>query len=96
MKLEALSHPNDDPALVRSACFYVGWYLRSPDSWEYFNIWTQETDTVTISELIKAVRIKYEAIQASKNNQTGARDTTNIKSISPQIKDGLAAKRKSK
>jgi hypothetical protein len=68
MRLETLTHPSDDPSLVRDACYYVGWYLRSPDSWEYFNIWTQQWDLVTIPELIEAVRAKHETLQARKSN----------------------------
>jgi hypothetical protein len=60
MQLESLTHPDDNPELVRKACFEVGWKLRSPNSWEYINIWTQESDVVTIPELIKAIQAKRE------------------------------------
>ena len=62
MKLEALNHPGDAPQLVRDACFYVGWQLRSPDSWGYIDIFTQNSGTVTLPELIKAVETKRDRL----------------------------------
>ena len=74
MKLESLTSPDDDPALVREKCFEVGWLLRSPDSWEYINLFPQTINesrdgVVTIPELIKAVKRKHETIQNLKNPQ---------------------------
>jgi len=62
MKLETLTHPDDDRELVRNECFEVGWKLRSPDSWEYDNIFTGDRDTVTIPELIQAVNAKRDRL----------------------------------
>jgi len=76
MQLETLTHPDDNPELVRKACFEVGWKLRSPNSWEYINIWTQESDVVTIPELIKAIQAKRELLNpkvASINKFTQSR-----------------------
>ena len=97
MKLEALTSPDDDPALVRNACHYVGWLLRSPDSWEYINIWTRENGEVELSKLIEAVKRKHEAMEDLKNPQRridriSANDT--LKDFSST--NGKATKRKSK
>jgi hypothetical protein len=62
MKLESLSHPNDDRQLVSDACFYVGWQLRSPNSWEYFNVFTGDRNVVTIPELIQAINAKRDRL----------------------------------
>ena len=96
MQLEALNPPNDDPALVRGACFYVGWLLRSPDSWEYINIWTRESGEVELSKLIEAVKRKHETIQACKNNPNGNRIAAIDKPSGAKAKDGAATKRKSR
>ena len=102
MQLEALTSPNDDPALVRGACFYVGWLLRSPDSWEYINLFPQTTlesrdGVVTITKLIEAVKRKHETLEDLKNPQRridriSANDT--LKNVDSA--NGKAAKRKSK
>ena len=102
MQLEALNHPNDDPALVRNACFYVGWVLRSPDSWEYINLFPRTTlesrdGVVTIPTLIEAVKRKHETMEDLKNPQRridriSANDT--LKNVDSA--NGKAAKRKSK
>lgn len=63
MKLESLTHPDDDPQLIREACFYVGWQLRSRDSWQYRNIFTNEEGEVTIKALIEAVKAKREQLK---------------------------------
>ena len=96
MQLEALTSPNDDPALVREKCFDVGWHLRSPDSWEYINIWTRESGEVELSKLIEAVKRKHEAIQACKNNPNGDRIAAIDKPSGAKAKDGAATKRKSR
>lgn len=62
MQLKYLTHPDDDPELVREACFEVGWKLRSPDSWEYFDLIKWERGTVTIPELIKAIEAKRDRL----------------------------------
>jgi hypothetical protein len=62
MQLENLAHPDDDRELVRNKCFEVGWKLRSPDSWEYLNLITGESGTVTIPELIQAVAAKRDRL----------------------------------
>ena len=102
MQLEALNHPNDDPALVRNACFYVGWLLRSPDSWEYINLFPQSVNesrdgVVTIPTLIEAVKRKHETLEDLKNpqrraNRISANDT--LKNVDSA--NGKATKRKSK
>ena len=102
MQLEALTSPNDDPALVRGACFYVGWLLRSPDSWEYINLFPRTTlesrdGVVTIPTLIEAVKRKHETMEDLKNPQRridriSANDT--LKNVDSA--NGKAAKRKSK
>lgn len=61
-QLETLTHPDDNPKLVRDTCFEVGWQVLSPDSWEYINIWNAKRGTVTISGLIKAVQDKRDRI----------------------------------
>lgn len=61
-KLSQLTHPNDDPALVREACFYVGWMLKSPDSWEYRNVFTGETGEVAIADLVLAIQAKRDRL----------------------------------
>ena len=92
MKLAQLSHPDDDPPLVREACFYVGWQLRSPDSWEYKNILTGEESEVELDKLIEAVKQKHEAIQVAKNNQNSDRITTNAQSARTKAAYGNTAK----
>ena len=102
MQLEALNHPNDDPALVRNACHYVGWLLRSPDSWEYINLFPRTTlesrdGVVTIPTLIEAVKIKHETLEDLKNPQRRAnRVSANDSFKNFSSTNGKAAKRKSK
>ena len=69
MQLEALTSLSDNPDLIRRACFYVGWQLRSPDSWEYRDVFTGLEGIVTLTGLIKATKEKREAIQNLKNPQ---------------------------
>ena len=64
MELEALTHPSDNPELVRDTCFEVGWLLLSPNSWEYINIWTGKRGTVAITELVKAVQAKRDRLSS--------------------------------
>lgn len=68
-KLEQLTTLSDNPDLIRRACFYVGWQLRSPDSWEYRDVFTSKEGVVTLTELINKVQEKREAIQNLKNPQ---------------------------
>ena len=101
MQLEALTSPNDDPALVREKCFDVGWHLRSPDSWEYINLFPRTTlesrdGVVTIPTLIEAVKRKHEAMEACKNNPNGDRIAAIDKPSGAKAKDGAATRRKSK
>ena len=62
IKLSNLTHPNDNPALVRETCFDVGWQLSSPDSWAYRNIFTGETGEVAIADLVCAVQAKRDRL----------------------------------
>lgn len=64
MQLESLTHPDDNPKLVRDTCSEVGWLLLSPDSWEYINIWTGKRGTVAITELVKAVQAKRDRLSS--------------------------------
>ena len=102
MQLEALTSPNDDPALVRNACFYVGWLLRSPDSWEYINLFPQTISesrdgVVTIPTLMEAVKRKHEAMEDLKNPQRRIdRISANDSFKNFSSTNGKAAKRKSK
>jgi hypothetical protein len=68
-KLEALTTLIDNPDLIRRACFYVGWKLRSPNSWEYRDVFTGLEGIVTLEALIQATKEKREAIQNLKNPQ---------------------------
>ncbi len=62
MKLTEITHPDDNPQLVKDACFYVGWHLKSPNSWEYIDIFTQKSDVVSIPKLIEAVQAKRDRL----------------------------------
>jgi hypothetical protein len=96
-KLEALTTLSDNPDLIRRACFYVGWQLRSPDSWEYRDVFTNQEGVVTLTALIQATKEKREKIQASKNSHGGdGLDTINEKLASSQARNGSSTKRKSK
>ena len=61
-KLKDLTHPDDNPNLVRQACFFVGWHLRSPNSWIYTNVFTGISDEVTIPKLLEAVQAKRDRL----------------------------------
>ena len=65
-KLSKLTHPDDNPQIIREACFYAGWQLRSPNSWAYMDLFTGELGVVTIEGLVKAVENKRERL---KNNE---------------------------
>lgn len=67
--LQELSAIADNPELIRKGCFYVGWQLRSPDSWEYRNLFTHEESEVSLDKLIEALNEKREAIQNLANPQ---------------------------
>ena len=69
MQLEALTSLSDNPDLIRRTCFDVGWQLRSPDSWEYRDVFTGLEGIVTLEALIQATKEKREAIQNLKNPQ---------------------------
>ena len=60
--LKGLPALDTESEVIRKACFYVGWQLRSPNSWQYRNIWTGEDGEVTLELLIKAVNEKRQAI----------------------------------
>ena len=97
MQLEALTTLDDNPDLIRRTCFDVGWQLRSPDSWEYRDVFTGKDGIVTLEALIQATNEKRKKIQAGKNSNGGdRRDTINEKLASSQARNGSSTKRKSK
>ena len=57
-KLQDLKSIQEDPTTVKSAMFFVGWYLLTPHSWAYVDVFTGERDVVTLDALIKAVEAK--------------------------------------
>lgn len=63
MQLEALATLDDNPDLVRAECFYVGWQLRSPNSWDYRDLFSYDEGTVTLTALIIKVKEKRETIR---------------------------------
>ncbi len=75
LALQELSAISDNPELIRKGCFYVGWQLRSFDSWEYRNLFTQEESEVKLSELIEAVKAKYENLQIKTIETDQPKDT---------------------
>ncbi len=100
LALQELTTLGGNPDLIRKGCFYVGWKLRSPDSWEYRDVFTGLEGVVTLESLIQATKEKREriqAIQTGKNSATGdRRDTINEKLASTQERNGSSTRRKSK
>lgn len=70
MLLEQLTTLSDNPDLVREECFYVGWQLRSPNSWQYRDLFSDDEGVVTLENLINKVKQKREAVQNLANPQT--------------------------
>ena len=60
--LQELTDISENPDLIRKACFYVGWQLRSPNSWEYRDLWTNQWEEVNLSKLIEAVQAKRDRL----------------------------------
>lgn len=69
-KLADLKNLDDDRALVKAACFYVGWMLLSSTSWQYKAIFTQECGEVTLNALIAAVTAKNKTLTVSSKEVT--------------------------